>query len=384
MNTKAETEHRMWKRNAGLIAFFISGICAISPGIIVTHLQEQYQFDYGMTGTFISLMNIGNLIAGFLAGILPARLGMKKSVALLTIGYAIGYACMGIHGWMLLFMIAFFLLGIAKGSTINTCTILVGNNSTNRTTGMNLMHACYACGALLCPFLILMAQNSGFTAPMFLLSACGMVLWIVFFTVPMEDGQKTAQTQHTDWAFLKSRRFWLLTGLIFCQNAAETSVNNWMVSYFKGSGILTGVLSTYTVTVMWAATLIARLLIAFVFPLKKPAKAMVSMSLGCTVFYFAMILANTQTSAILLLFCFAFSMAGMNPTATSLAGRMTSVTSIGVMLPVASSGAILMPWIIGIVTNHVGIQAGMMTNIIPCAGLFLFAILVHRLPEEAP
>ena len=41
-------------------------------------------------------------------------------------------------------------------------------------------------------------------------------------------------------------------------------------------------------------------------------------------------------------------MAGLNPTAVASAGRMTSVTSMGIMLPVASSGAILMPWIIGI------------------------------------
>ena len=58
-----------------------------------------------------------------------------------------------------------------------------------------------------------------------------------------------------------------------------------MVTYFKGSGIIAGTLAAYTVTVMWGATLVGRLLIAFVFPLKKPRKAMVGMSVLCTVFY---------------------------------------------------------------------------------------------------
>ena len=51
------------------------------------------------------------------------------------------------------------MVGIAKGSVINTCTILVSDHSADRTRGMNLMHSCYACGALLCPFLIAAAAR---------------------------------------------------------------------------------------------------------------------------------------------------------------------------------------------------------------------------------
>ena len=368
-------------RNAGLIAFFISGICAISTGVVVSLLQEQYGFAYGMTGTLISMMNVGNLLAGFAAGVLPGRIGMKKSVALLTAGYAAGYLLMGFSGAVTLLMLAFFLVGVAKGATLNTCTILVGDNSKNRAVGMNLMHACYACGALLCPFVIALAARAGASAPMLLLAVGGAALWTVFFTTPLTGNGRRGGS--TDWSFLRSVRFWLLTGLLFCQNAAETSVTSWMVTYFKGSGIIAGALSAYTVTVMWSATLIARLLIAFVFPLKKPARAMIVMAVGCVAFYALLVQAQTQLPAIVLLFCFAFSMAGMNPTGVALAGRMTSVTSIGTMLPIASSGAIIMPWVIGMVAERFGIQAGMAANIVPCAGLLIFSVLVSRLPEDA-
>ena len=91
---------------------------------------------------------------------------------------------------------------------------------------------------------------------------------------------------------------------------------------------------------------------------------------------------HSQLPAILLLFAFAFSMAGMNPTAVASAGKMTTVTSMGIMLPVASSGAILMPWVIGVVAESAGLAAGMMTNIVPCVGLVIFAVLVAKLPEE--
>lgn len=369
------------QRNAGFFTFFLSGICAISSGIIVSILQETYRFDYGITGTLLSLMNIGNLLAGFAAGILPSKIGMKKTVVLLTFGYGIGYFLIGISGWVWILMIAFFLVGIGKGSTINTCTILVGNHSKDRTKGMNLMHSCYAFGALLCPFFIAAAANINRLFPMFLLGTLGAILWIAFVKTPMEIGNIPIK-QKTDWGFLKNKKFWLITGLLFSQNAAEISVNGWLVTYFKDSGIISGELSPYTVTVMWTATLIARMLIAFVVPIKDAASSMIKMGIGCIIFYICTIMAHTQLSAIVFLFAFAFFMAGMNPTAVASAGRMTSVTSMGVMLPVASSGAIIMPWIIGIIAEHGGIELGMASNIIPCTAMLLFAIAVKRLQQK--
>ena len=219
----------------------------------------------------------------------------------------------------ILLVLAFFIVGIAKGSVLNTCTILVSGNSADRTRGMNTMHACYACGALLCPFLISAAARVSTTLAVLALAALGLVLWLVYLFTPMA-GRAKAKEAVTDWSFLRSSRFWLLTGLLFCQNAAEQSVVGWMVTYFKDSGIIAGTLAAYTVTVMWGATLIGRLLIAFVFPLKQPRKAMVFMAFFCTAFYFAIMQTHSQLPAILLLFAFAFSMAGMNPTAVASAG----------------------------------------------------------------
>ena len=232
------------RRNAGFAAFFFSGVCAISSGVVVSLLQEQYGFAYGVTGTLLSLMNIGNLTAGFLSGVLPGMLGgMKRSVLLLSLGYLVGYGLMGFTGAVALLGLGFFLVGAAKGQVINTCTVLVGDSSPDRTRGMNLMHSCYACGALLCPFVIAAAGRLGQKAPLFLLALLGAALWLAFALTPMGQGGKKAGGR-IDWSFLRSARFWLLTGLIFCQNAAETSVTGWMVTYFKDSGIIAGVLST--------------------------------------------------------------------------------------------------------------------------------------------
>ena len=91
-------EQKTRLRNAGFVTFFFSGICAISSGVVVSLLQEQYGFAYGMTGSLLSLMSIGTLLAGFLTGVLPGVLGLKPSVLLQTIGYTVGYGIMGFTG----------------------------------------------------------------------------------------------------------------------------------------------------------------------------------------------------------------------------------------------------------------------------------------------
>ena len=67
-------------RNAGFATFFFSGICSIRAGMVVSLLQERYGFAYGMTGSLLSLLSIGNLLAGFLIGVLPAASGRGHRV----------------------------------------------------------------------------------------------------------------------------------------------------------------------------------------------------------------------------------------------------------------------------------------------------------------
>ena len=61
---------------------------------------------------------------------------------------------MSLFGAAGVLMTAFFLVGIAKGNALNTCTVLVGNHAKNRARSVTAMHCFYAAGALLCPFFL--------------------------------------------------------------------------------------------------------------------------------------------------------------------------------------------------------------------------------------
>ena len=190
---------------SGFIAFFLSGICSISTGIVVSLLQERYGFDYNMTGTLLSICSIGNLMAGFATGVLPAKIGLKATIITLSAGYELGYLWLGISGWMSILVLSFLLIGFAKGSVINMCTILVSNHSENRAKGMNIMHSCYALGALICPFVIAGAGLIGPVVPMFTLGFLGLIMWIIFHLTPFE--KKTAGKKKNRLGIFKKQTF---------------------------------------------------------------------------------------------------------------------------------------------------------------------------------
>lgn len=365
-------------RRAGLLAFFLSGICSISSGVVVSILREHFGFSYSLTGTFLSLLSIGNMAAGFLTGIFTEKAGMKKTVLTMALGYALGYGMMAVSGIPGVLMLAFLLAGFGKGNAINTCTVLVGNHSRERARGMSLMHASYALGALLCPFLISSLEGFSWNLPILAIAGVGLCMWLVFFAarLPGISTDASGTRQKADHSFLRDGTFWILTALVFCQNAAEQSVNGWLVTYFKDEQILTGSLASYTVTVMWGATLIARLLLAFVFKIKNIFKVLTIMGLGCTILYLVLMQSATPVAAILALFAFAFAMAGVNPLAVAGVGEQMSALSVGILLPMGGIGAIVMPMIIGFVADSFGLHAGMAMNLLPCIGMLVLSLVM--------
>ena len=372
-------------RRTGYGVFFLSGICAMSSGIVVSLLREQYGLSFARTGTLLSMMSVGNMLAAFLAGWLPGKIGTRAAILILCAGYTLGYGGTALTGTAALLTVAFFLVGMAKGAALNRCTVMAGMHTENRTRSMQILHSCYACGALLCPFLINALSGAGEKLPLAGLAAAGLAMWLLLAFSGMEGriGRAEGPVQQRDRSFLRTKTFWLLTAMVFCQNAAETGVTGWLVTYYREREILSGVLSAYAMTIMWSATLTARLLIAFVLPIRNHAKALCVMGACCTALYALMIPLTDPVPAITVLFLFSASIAGVNPMSTGMTGRNMSPESMGILLPIAACGGILMPAVIGFAANWFGLQTGMLTNLVPCLGIMILGGVLRRNERKA-
>ena len=275
-------------------AMLLNGVCASSGGVVMALLQERYGLSYQWSGLLLAMLSVGNLAAGFAAGMLPAHWGQRRTVLMLAGGAALGYGAMILTGSPWALLAAFTLVGVAKGTTLNTSSALIAAHARERTKCMNLIHACFATGSLLCPLFIAALGMGGLPwwAPMAGLALCGAALWGVFALAGLPGRTGDGARVKNDWSFLRSPRFWVLTGLVFFQNCTEISVTGWMVTYFKDVGTLSGPAGQMTVTVIWGAMLAGRLCIAFVFPVKNSFRTLSLMSACCVGTYILLLVAK--------------------------------------------------------------------------------------------
>lgn len=364
---------------AGMAGFFLGGICAISAGIIVSILRDRYSLSYSFSGTLVSAMSIGNMLALMISGVLPGKIGEKGTTLILSSGAFFGYLLMAVTGSPVLLLAAFLLAGVSKGCTANKCTLLVSNNTDDKQKALSMLNAWFAFGALLCPFLVSFLQRKSNTLPMLGVSFAGLCLWLLFLWAGLPGKPSGPERKHAaDYSFFRSPVFWILTMLLFCQNAAEYTVNGWVVTYYKNEQILSGPLAAYTVTVQWGLNLVARLLLAFVLKVKKPYKALAVMGVGVTVMYAVLLRMHSAVPALIVLGLFAFSIAGVYPMTIACTGEMMSSASLGFLLSFAGIGGIVFPWLVGIIADAAGLRTGMAVNLIPCAGIIVLPLLMIR------
>ena len=369
---------------AGMAGFFLGGICAISAGIIVSILRDRYSLSYSFSGTLVSAMSIGNMLALMISGVLPGKIGEKGTTLILSSGAFFGYLLMAVTGSPVLLLAAFLLAGVSKGCTANKCTLLVSNNTDDKQKALSMLNAWFAFGALLCPFLVSFLQRKSNTLPMLGVSFAGLCLWLLFLWAGLPGKPSGPERKHAaDYSFFRSPVFWILTMLLFCQNAAEYTVNGWVVTYYKNEQILSGPLAAYTVTVQWGLNLVARLLLAFVLKVKKPYKALAVMGVGVTVMYAVLLRMHSAVPALIVLGLFAFSIAGVYPMTIACTGEMMSSASLGFLLSFAGIGGIVFPWLVGIIADAAGLRTGMAINLIPCAGIIVLPLLMIRHMKSA-
>lgn len=374
-----EQANRRWSRSAYL-AMLINGLCASSGSVVLAILRERYGLSYDFAGLLLALISVGNMAAGFLSGVLPGIVGMRTSALLLVGGAAVGYGLLCLTGWPAALLLAFTLVGITKGCATNNSTVLISRAAPGKADTMNLLHACFATSSLLCPFFIALFSRPGLPwyAPMAALAAAGATLWLVFAQARLPAKPHGQKAEKSDWSFLRSKLFWLVTCMMFFQNCSEITFTGWVVTYFQDSGILTGALGNITVTVIWGSMLVMRLLICFVLHIKDNFKALALMAGASMAAYGLLLQAKTGPAALGALVLFGLAIAGTSPTGISSAGRLLSNASVGVLLPVASLGAILMPYIVGAVAQRAGIVWGMSCILVSLACMLVFALICRR------
>lgn len=383
-------------------AFFSNGSLALMMGSVMPDLKSAYGLSDTVSGLFLSAHSAGNLIAGFISGLVPLWLGQRKSIMLLASLGAIGFLMMVLWGNPIWLFVAFLFTGMGRGSVTNFDNRMVNLLSGGSPAATNLLHSSFAIGAILTPmvFLGLRTGVSWQVGLSYVIILCAVSVWNFSRMRLKNDMPNRKDKVNSTMSFMKNPSFMILAMMMFCYLCSEYAINGWLVTYIQNkenllaslaaSGQDVAAYSQTMATLLWVVMLIGRLICAALSAKVGQKILMMVSSFGVAVFFGLMLASSTVAMVSVAVAGLGLCMAGICPMIYSDAAIFTNTypMATSILLGVGSGGAILMPTLVGSLAERFGFNGGMSAIFVTVLLLVVFSVLnvtvKTRMPKELP
>ena len=354
---------RLTQSVAYFAAFVALGLFAAALGPTLPGLADNTRTDLSRISILFSARSAGYLIGSFLGGRLYDRLPGHRVIAVGLGLMLLSLLATPVVSLLVLLAAVMLLGGIAEGAVdVGGNTLLVWVHRDKVGPFMNALHLFFGLGAFLSPIIIaqVVLMSGGITWAYWVLALLMIPPLIGIWSLPSPaplisagDGKQTV-----------TRPLLVAVIAVFCfvYVGAEVSFGGWIYTYAVASGLATKTTAAYLTSVFWGALTLGRLL-AIPVAMRVPSRTILFSDLiGCLIGIGAMLLWPGSAAALWGgTFLVGFGMASVFPTMLSFAARrMTTTGAVTAWFLVGSStGAMLMPWIIGQLFVPVGPQVVM-------------------------
>lgn len=349
-----------------LFVFGVSGASSMLMGNLMPFLRELYDITYAEAGLLLSLPSWGNLASIFITGYMPTFIGRRKTVLLTSIWMCVAFALVtfGIGGAAIL-PLACLMIGIARGGNTNFSNTMMSTLPGKKSAiGYNLLHGAFAVGAVLSPLALIACtrnQDSGWrymTAGIVVLCVLQV---LVYLKMALPTEKITKSIKSVDRSFLKNRNFWLGAAILFFYISTEYAIVNWLVTYFKDTGVLSAEVSQLMSSLLWVVMFIGRMIGAALVGKVSRKIILVVDGIGLTAFFLLVFFSRSQLPIFIGIMGVGLFMATIYTTALALGTQSIKGNDLGVstMIFTGSTGGIITPAVVGMVAEKADIQAGM-------------------------
>lgn len=385
---QAPAEQRQLLRNV-LFVFFVSGVSSAPLGSFIPFLRSAYGLSYDLSGILLSCLSVGNLCATLIAGILPSMLGRRRSILVSAVWMFVGYSVFALgFGAPALLLAACTMMGVARGGNSNFSNTMVSTLPGKAATrGYNLLHGSYAVGALLSPLLLVFLSSrmpvSGWRAAAGVIVLLCFAQLCVYAKMKLPPENATRGIKSIDRSFLKDRRFWLGSAMLFFYIAVEYAICGWLVTYFQDIGVLSADYAQMMNSLLWLVIFIGRMVGAFLTGRVSRSTQLLVDGVGLLGCFLLMLFSRSALPVVIGLIGVGLFMATIYPTAFSFGGDCIKGNDLGcsIMLFISGVGGIITPALVGFIAERSGIFAGMIL-VAACVGLLLISIIFSVLTAK--
>ena len=362
--TTAKQENALMR--ATLFVFFVSGASSVLMGNLMPFLRDAYNINYTQAGFLLSLPSWGNIASIFITGYLPSYIGRRKTVLLTAVWMAVAFTLItfGIGGAALL-SLACVMIGVARGGNTNFSNTMMSTlPGETSAIGYNLLHGAFAMGAVLSPLALILCTRSnaaGWKTMTFGIILLCLAQLTVYGNMKLPAENITKSIRKVDRSFLKNKSFWVGAAILFFYISAEYAIVNWLVTYFKDTGILSDEVSQMMSSLLWVVIFIGRMIGAALVGKISRKVILVVDGIGVLAFFLLVFFSRSELPIFVGIMGLGLFMATVYTSALALGTERIKGNDLGVstMILIGTTGGIITPAIVGMVAEKAGIQMGM-------------------------
>jgi len=377
-------------------AYIMMGISKNIIGPVLPTIIENYTITLTLAGTLLTLLSVGRLLSVSSSGGLLDSIGRKRlltaGLILLFTGH-LGYS-LGIRWWN--HLLAIMVMGMGIGLMGVSCNALIADlYQEKRGRALNLLHMCYSIGALIGPFIAggYLTFNINWRWIYVTAAVITFLLFVItqFYEFPDRDRyqkfkpgkikQIISETLKRWRTILQSPILVLLGFIMFIYIGVGNGFVGWINTYLEDTKAFS-VLSASGILAIYNLGIIAgRLLCSFISDNLGYKNTILLCALGSLLFINLAVLSSSFLFILIGFGLTGFFLAGLNPTAiaygTQLFPEMIGTVSSG-LTTLAVLGGTIIPLMMGIISDHFGLQGGMMTTIGFALILLIMALFLRN------
>jgi len=364
-------------------AIIVCAIASTIPAASLVPIGESFSLNLAEKGMIFLTGSLGFFVSIILGGYMSDLIGKKKFIMFGIYMLSFGLALASISRHYYLLLMASGLMGIGAGLIEGLISALISDLYTKkRTKALNITQSFFNIGAIIGPVMagFIIQNNLNWRTTYLATSIITLIIAIIY------GGVSVPPNCHTDKingsiipALLKNRLFIFLNLTMFLYVGAEIGTAVWIPNYLSeefGLNVSTG---SIVLGVFWGLMMLGRLIYSRAIEKVSAVRLMSISTIGGLICMLINLVTNNASISILALSGTGLFFAGIWPTILAYAGEKIpgySGTVFGIIIASGSISAVIFPWLIGIISNYIGLKYGL--SIVPIL-LFLNFVLLTRL-----
>lgn len=377
-----------WLSGMAYAGMFGFGIVMALLGAILPLVSQRLHFDLAHAGNLFLAMNGAMLVTTFAIGPLLDRFGMKAAFVVAPLFVAAALVLIAGVPTFSGLVLAVVLLGAGGGALNQAANTLIADlheDPKRKSAALNLVGVFFGFGALFIPFTIgSLLHALGLANILYIGATVSLVpvasAWLAFPPPRQSEGVGISDV-------LKLARQPLVVVfalLLFCESGNEFLLGGYVTTFLTRNLSASVAAASYLLAAYWGALMIGRIILSRVLLRASGGSLILASALGVAASVALLLLAPALPVAALAVVMLGFSTAAIFPTTLGLAGTQYpshSGTVFGILIGVALTGGMTMPWLAGQLAAGRGVGAGLLLAIVSAlaiAGLELTAARIIR------